>query len=230
MNHEENRARRAPRVLQSRADIRKAKEIIRLNEQAQQRGELVMTGEFITDKAARARRRFEQTGVYKRQFGKKRRVSKLKQSLKRSSKYKFGNEEDDEVNSTNDLAEREIVDILDTAAHDRQQQRGGVVLSKFMENAKKKREELERKLELEREELERKLELERKELEKKARRRALAAESRAEKLAKSEGIRLNEQYKTWSANRQNFGKRRVSKLKQSLKHLNKDIAFLLKCR
>jgi len=216
--NEEDKARRAPLVAQSRADIRKAKQIIRLNEQYQEREGLKQTDEFKAGKEARARKRFEQTGVYKTLFGKKRRVSKLKQSLKRSLKYKFGNEEGDEANSMNDLAEREIVDILDTAAYDRQQQRGGVVLSKFKENAMKKK--IEHELELEREQ---------KEMEKRQARKILAAQSRAEKLKRAEDIRQSEQYNTWSGNRQKFGKRRVSKIKQSLKKLNKDIAFLLKC-
>ena len=86
MNREQRNMTRHQLAEQSRDDIQKAIEDIRLTGQFQKRGKFVETGKFKADKEARARRRFEQTGVYKTPFGKKRRVSKLKQSLKQSLK------------------------------------------------------------------------------------------------------------------------------------------------
>ncbi len=99
-------------------------------------------------------------------------LGKFKENAKKNREQK-----EMEKRSAEELAQREIINILDTAAYDRQQQRGGSVLGKFKENTQKKREQqkeleqIEKRKELE--QIEKRKELEqiekRKELEEKER-------------------------------------------------------------
>ena len=161
-----------------------------------------------------------------------------------------------EKRSTEELAQREIINILDTAAYDRQQQRSGSVLGKFKENTQKKQQarlkeiemekerkeleklEIENRKELEKLEMEKRKELEKLEMEKlemekrkelERQQREIENRKELEKLEMEKRKELEQQpiHEFLPITEQTILPRRVKNKRYGLKQLNSDIKYLL---